>query len=134
MTYQIYAIYNADGSILGELRYLAQKLSGGASCPLCDITHGLNPRGKAQWRARSSTHAPVVWLHSDEQSEALAVFTKGRLPAVVVERDGTYVEVVNAEELAACHGDYLSFERLLSQRLAEVELDNKRSKAHSPAS
>lgn len=134
MTYQIYAIYNADGSILGELRYLAQKLSGGASCPLCDITHGLNPRGRAEWRAGSSTHAPVVWLHSNEQPAELALFTKGRLPAVVVKHNETYVQALSAAELAACHGDYGAFERLLSQRLSVLGLDNKPSKAHSSSS
>lgn len=134
MTHQIYAIYNAEASVLGELRYLAQKLSGGASCSLCNITHGLNPWGKAQWRAGSSTHAPIVWLHSDEQSEALAVFTKGQLPAVVVRCDESYVEAINAEELAACQGNYLAFERLLSQRLRELDLDNKLSKVHSSPS
>jgi len=35
----LYGIYNAEGTLLGELKYLFMKLSGRGSCALCDITH-----------------------------------------------------------------------------------------------
>ena len=41
-----YAIYDADGSFLGELRYLRDKCLGKADCALCDLSHGWNPLGR----------------------------------------------------------------------------------------
>ena len=35
-------LYNADGSLMGELRYARAKLTNSASCSLCDLTHGWN--------------------------------------------------------------------------------------------
>jgi hypothetical protein len=113
----LYAVYNADGSFIGELRYLADKLLRNAPCPLCDITHGLNPRGKACWRASRGAHAAFEWLHRDEQPADLAAFTDGRLPAVVMLKSGIYAEVLSADDLAACEGDFAAFEQLLSQRI-----------------
>ena len=37
---QLIGIYNAKGSIAGELAYLFGKLRGTAQCALCDISHG----------------------------------------------------------------------------------------------
>jgi hypothetical protein len=39
-------IYNADGTILGEISYVAKKLAGRGSCALCDITHGWTGRNR----------------------------------------------------------------------------------------
>lgn len=118
MTRQIYAVYNADGSLWGEAHYVVRKLIGRAACALCDITHGLNPRGKAQWRAGTCGHTPVIWLHRDEQPPELAAFTEGRLPVVVVNTRETYVELLSADDLVNCRGDFGVFDQLLSQRLA----------------
>jgi len=117
VTHILYAVYNADGSFIGELRYVADKLLRNAPCPLCDITHGFNPRGKACWRAKRSTQAALEWVHRDEQPAELAAFTDGRLPAVVMLSAGVYAEVLSADDLSACDGDFAAFEQLLSQRV-----------------
>lgn len=36
----VYAIYNAESSLVGELAYMAGKVIGNRACALCDITHG----------------------------------------------------------------------------------------------
>jgi hypothetical protein len=113
----LYAVYNADGSFMGELRYISDKLVHNASCSLCDITHGLNPRGKARWRTTRSGQPAVIWLHRDEQPPDLADVTKGRLPAVIMCKAGAYFEVLSADDLAACDGNYEAFELLLTQRV-----------------
>lgn len=117
MARTVYAVYNADGSFMGELRYIAEKLLHNASCSLCDITHGLNPRGKAGWRALRNAQPAVIWLHRDEQPPELAAATAGRLPAVMMQSADAYVEVLSANDLADCKGDYAAFEQLLTQRV-----------------
>lgn len=109
----VYAIYNAESSLVGELAYLAGKVIGNRSCALCDITHGWHPLGKSEWRKRDERELPVYWLHSDEQSYALKTFTEGRLPLVVADVAGTYDTLLTKEQLAACDGDYKRFSELL---------------------
>lgn len=110
----VYAIYNAESSLVGELAYLAGKVIGNRSCALCDITHGWHPLGKSEWRKRDERELPVYWLHSDEQSYALKTFTEGRLPLVVADVAGKYEALLTKEQLAACGGDYERFLELLT--------------------
>lgn len=110
----VYAIYNAESSLVGELAYLAGKVIGNRSCVLCDITHGWHPLGKSEWRKRDERKLPVYWLHSDEQSYALKTFTEGRLPLVVADVAGKYEALLTKEQLAACDGDYKRFLELLT--------------------
>lgn len=110
----VYAIYNAESSLVGELAYLAGKVIGNRSCALCDITHGWHPLGKSEWRKRDERELPVYWLHSDEQSYALKTFTEGRLPLVVADVGGKYDTLLTKEQLAACGGDYKRFLELLT--------------------
>jgi len=110
----VYAIYNAESSLVGELAYLAGKVIGNRSCALCDITHGWHPLGKSEWRKRDERELPVYWLHSDEQSYALKTFTEGRLPLVVADVAGKYEALLTKEQLAACGGDYKRFLELLT--------------------
>ena len=119
-SYKIYAVYDADDTPLGELAYLAGKLMGIRECGLCDISHGWNPLGKPRWREAQCGAADVHWLHRDEQSDAMAVITRGRLPAVILERGGHFEILLGRESLAACGGDYAAFEDLLARRLVEV--------------
>ena len=119
-SYKIYAVYDADGTALGELVYLAGKLLGTRECALCDISHGWNPLGKPRWREAQRGAADVHWLHRDEQSDAMAVLTRGRLPAVILERGGHFEILLERESLSACDGDYAAFEALLARRLIEV--------------
>ena len=39
---KLYAIYDADGTLLSELSYLKDKCLGKAECALCDLSHGWN--------------------------------------------------------------------------------------------
>ena len=117
--HHIYAIYNADGSIQGELSYLAGKVTGQRECALCDISHGLNPIGKPAWRRSQKTQPKVEWIHRDEQPEALAQFTAGKLPMVALVSAGVSTTLLDREALQSCQGDLATFERLLEERLSQ---------------
>ena len=45
---QYVGIYNADGTVLGEIAYVFAKYTGRRHCELCDITHG-TVRRKPSW-------------------------------------------------------------------------------------
>ena len=97
-------IYNADGTLLGELAYVVRKYTGRGHCELCDITHG-TVRRKPGWDAAcSEAGLQVELLHRDEADPA-QLAAAGDLPAVIADRDWKWVLVMGPAELAACNGD-----------------------------
>ncbi len=114
MTAQYFAIYDADGTLAGEVSYVLGKLAGNRHCALCDISHGWNPAGKKAWRKDSGLSCKLQWMHRDEQSSALAAYTQGKLPLVVEQRDDGFRTLLAAEKLETCGGDYETFLALLN--------------------
>ncbi len=110
---QYFAIYDADGSLAGELSYALGKLAGARRCALCDISHGWNPQGKAAWRAGSQLACGLQWLHRDEQTPAMAEYTRGQLPLVIAQTGDRFTTLLDADGLAACDGDYEAFAEAL---------------------
>lgn len=95
-------VYDADGTLVGELRYWIGARVGRAHCALCDITHG-SVRERPEWRAcRDGLAVPFETVHRDEQSPAVAGATAGSYPAVVATlEDGTALRLLDAEDLEA---------------------------------
>ena len=113
---QFVGIYDADGTLVGELRYALGKVTGRAKCALCDITHGWNPTGSRQWKqACAASPVELDLVHRDEATPAqLASVTA--LPAIA-SRDGDgWREIMTPADIADCDG---SPEALLS-RLAQL--------------
>jgi hypothetical protein len=105
---RLIGVYNADGTVLGELRYFARARFGRAHCALCDVTHGL-VRAKRDWQAWSDG-LPVSsdMYHRDDQPDALRR-CYDTPPIVAAKTDLGYVVLLGPEELAECRG---SAERL----------------------
>ena len=95
---QIVGIYNADGSIGGELSYALAKLTRRGSCELCDVTHGWNPLGKRSWKAAvERCSLDMKFIHRDEALPD-QLSAAGQLPAVVMSsHDGWRVLMTNSE-------------------------------------
>ena len=115
---ELVGVYHADGSLVGELRYLWGKFRGTAHCALCDITHA-TVREKAAFKAcRSRLPIPLRVLHLDERSEDLIEATEGRTPCVVGKAPDGWQMVLDAQTLDACKSSVECFERQLRLRLA----------------
>ena len=100
-------VYDADGSLLGELRYwVGAHLTGTRHCALCEITHGTF-REKARWRELAEELAvPFEAVHLDERTPAIAAVTEGVGACIVAERaDGSLEVVLGALDLDAMAGD-----------------------------
>ena len=110
-----YAIYDADGSFMGEIRYLRDKCLGKADCALCDLSHGWSPLGRSDWRRRIGVAASLNWLHRDELPDHVAAQIEGQLPCIAVDRSGEIDIVIGREALRGCGGDFSVFEHLLEQ-------------------
>lgn len=101
---EIVGVYDADGSLLGELRYVIGARLGNRHCSLCDITHGAL-REKAAWRAsRARLPVPVRMVHRDERDDELRRATP--VTPVVVARTGSgVVHLLGPADLEACRAD-----------------------------
>ncbi len=100
----VYGIYNADGSIIGELRYVFMKLSGRGSCSLCDITHTWAWKKQSFDIACKRSGFNFKLLHTNEATKEQLEAAKD-LPAILIYENGQYRRVMGPQELAECHKD-----------------------------
>ncbi|MGA1557168.1 MAG: hypothetical protein ACO4AY_14105 [Ilumatobacteraceae bacterium] len=99
---RLVGVYNADGTIRGELAYVVGKLLGRAHCGLCDITHGAVSE-RSDWKAcRAALPLAFDTYHRDDQPDAARPLTEGRLPAVLAETDAGFIVLLGPAELDAC--------------------------------
>ena len=86
----IYFIYDADGGILGKVKYWVNKniLKKGSSCELCDITHGT-------FFVRDAWLKFVAEL---EQKYKVEVLHRNELPTKVQERNFLFPCVIGESD------------------------------------
>ena len=93
-------VYDADGGLAGELRYVVGHLLGRTECALCDITHSPVRRRKAWDDYVASLPVPFVVLHRNERSPAERDATDGHEPCVIAETsEGRLVMLLEGTEL-----------------------------------
>lgn len=110
-------VYDADGSLVGELRYWFGTLFGAEHCSLCDLTHHRWGRRKDFAACAERLAVPIEYVHRDDLDERLRAVA-GRLPTVLGHR-GEEVEVLlGPDELAGLHGDVGAFELVLREAMA----------------
>jgi hypothetical protein len=120
---RLIGVYNADGGVVGELKYFFGHLIGIAKCELCDITHSLIQR-KSSWDRLASELKAEYGLdfaleHLNERSEAENKASAGREPCVLAEYpDGSLGMFLDRQELRVVGGDVDRFAKLVRARLA----------------
>lgn len=116
---RLIGVYDADGTVRGELAYWIGARLGRAHCSLCDITHGL-VRERDDWKAcRSELPVPFDTYHRDDQPSSVRSATRDAAPTVVAELEGgAIVVLLGAVELDRCDG---SGDRLVAAVEAAVE-------------
>ena len=119
----LYAIYDADGSLAGELRYLVDKFLGRADCALCDLSHGWHPAGKRAWRQQQGATTQLTWLHRDEVPHHVLAHVSKSLPCVATDTNGNVDILISKDELAGCEGNFTVFEQLLAEKLQGLAPD-----------
>jgi hypothetical protein len=114
-------VYDADGGLAGEVRYIVGHLLGRAECSLCDITHSSVRRRPAWDRMVARLGVPFDLVHRNEVPPGYTAALDGvELPVVVAElADGRIEVAVDAASLAACDGDIERFAAALAAWTAE---------------
>ncbi len=101
---RLVGVYDADGTLRGELTYWIGARLGRSHCALCDITHGL-VRERTEWTScRAGLPIPFDTFHRDDQPEAIRAALGCVYPAVVAETTTGIVVLLGPQRLAACDG------------------------------
>ena len=111
-------IYDADGGLVGEARYVVGHLLGRAECALCDIAHGTFRRKEAFDAVLTSVGIPTDVVHRNEQDPALAQASAAHLPCVMAQTTDGWTLLLDKAALEACEGDVRPFEAALTEALA----------------
>ena len=116
--HRLIGVYDAEGTLRGELAYWVGARLGRAHCALCDITHGTF-RERADWReCRADLGVEFETYHRDDQPDAVRDAAAGVVPVVLAETAVGFVVVLGPAELYSCQGSLTAFSELLEQRLA----------------
>ncbi len=101
---RLIGVYNAEGTVLGELAYFFGSRLGRAHCSLCDITHGA-VREKSEWQAcRRGLPVPFATYHRNDQPGEVRSAAAQIAPVVVAQTDGGMVVLLEPDALSACAG------------------------------
>lgn len=115
---ELVGVYDADGSLLGELAYAWGKVRGTRHCGLCDITHALVRRRPAWDAMAARLPVPVRLLHLDEPDAPLrAVVAATGAPVLLARRGEEWTTLVDAAGLDAMAGSVAAFEEVVRARL-----------------
>jgi hypothetical protein len=119
---RLIGVYNADGGIVGELKYFFGHLIGVAKCELCDVTH--SPiRRKASFDKLASDLKAEFGLemdlkHLNERTESETRASAGQEPCVLAQyADGSLGMFLDRAELSMVKGDVAKFEGIVRARL-----------------
>ena len=126
---KVVGIYNAEGSLWGELSYVSKKLLGLTQCSLCDLTHGWSPREKRSWReACSRSHVNITLLHLDELSDEQRSAFK-QAPTLLVEVNNSWQVLMGSEDISAFKNEPDRFLDDVALRLSRFEILDKEDSA-----
>lgn len=101
---RLIGVYNAEGTLRGEVAYWVGARLGRAHCSLCHITHGL-VRERSDWRAcRDGLPVPFETYHLDDQPDPVRTVLDGRAPAVVAETTSGLTVLLDGDAIERCGG------------------------------
>jgi hypothetical protein len=119
---KVYFIYNASGTLAGELNYLYGKYFLDEHCELCDITHS-TVSAKPEWKTWiSALKCENYVLHTNEANEMKVDYSAFELPVVLVDRGNGMEELVTKKEMADSGKGVEAFGVLFYRKLDEFGL------------
>lgn len=121
---ELIGVYNADGGLIGEARYLIGSLRGRTHCALCDITHS-PVRRKKQWdEMAKGLGVPFALDHLNDMPRDVGALVSDHGAPLVAARlaAGAVQLLLAAPQLETLDGSVTEFEVALRHELAAQEL------------
>ena len=111
-------VYDADGTVIGEIAYALRKVAGRGHCPLCDITHSWLGRRRSFDECAATLAVPLDLFHLDDQPERVRALSAGRTPLILASlEDGSVHELLSTADLATCQGSPAALVEMIELRL-----------------
>ena len=121
---KIYCIYNAEGSLKGELKYLYKKYFKDIKCSMCDITHSTFTQ-KKKWKNKCLTFPlEIECMHLDELPSDIKILVNDKTPCVVAQIHSINKIIIKDEELIHMDGDVDSFFSYLNKVVKIINRTN----------
>ena len=119
---RLIGVYDANGTLRGEIAYWIEARLGRRHCSLCEVTHGLFTV-KEEWK-RCRDGLPVAFdtFHRDDQPEVVRAATGDRAPVVLAETDGGLVVLLDGMQIEAADGDPQHLMQEIDDRVAAAGL------------
>jgi hypothetical protein len=112
----IIGVYDADGTIVGEISYWLGARLGVRHCALCDVTHGLFRRRREWDEQATRLGLPFVTHHRDDAPREVLDACRGGLPAVLLRNGDAVTLLLGPEEIRGCGADAAALvDRILSK-------------------
>ena len=114
---RLVGVYDADGSLRGEVAYWIRARLGRAHCALCDITHS-SVRERSEWKAcRTSLPVPFELFHRDDQPPEVRAAAGTEAPYVLAATESDLVLLLDGDALESCGGEIDAFADALDRAL-----------------
>jgi len=121
-TRRLVGVYDADGSLRGEVAYWIGARFGRTHCALCDITHS-SIRERSEWKAcRAGLPVPFELYHRDDQPREVQAAVGAEAPYVVADTGSDLVLLLDRDALEACGGAIDTFTEALEAALLRNRL------------
>jgi hypothetical protein len=100
---RLHGVYDASGTIVGEISYFLRRTFTNQHCSLCDITHSTFSR-RPTWDSCVANLGIEFQLHHRNDVPATVAATPGyATPCVICEyEDGSLTLFINSNELDSC--------------------------------
>lgn len=119
---RLVGVYDADGTVRGELAYWIGARLGRRHCSLCEITHG-SVRQRPEWKVcQEGLPVPFDTFHRNDVPDAVRSAACGQAPVVVAVTDEGHRLLLDAAELEACNGSIDRLVESIEQAAARLGL------------
>jgi len=102
---RLIGVYDANGTLRGEVAYWIGARLGRRHCSLCDVTHGLFAE-KGEWkRCREGLPVPFDTFHRDDQPDEVRRATGDQAPSVLAETADGLVVLLDGPRIELAGGE-----------------------------
>jgi hypothetical protein len=119
---RLIGVYDAEGTLRGEVAYWIGARLGRRHCSLCEVTHGLFTE-KNEWRScRDGLPVPFDTYHRDDQPPQIRVISENRAPVVVAETTTGHIVLLDGQRIEEADGDPHQLVELIERAVNERSL------------
>ncbi len=119
---RLIGVYDAEGTLRGEIAYWIGARLGRRHCSLCDVTHGTFTE-KGDWkRCRSSLPVRFETFHRDDQPDVVRAASGNQAPVITAELADDFVVLMTDARIRLAQGDPLRLVAMIEESMAESGL------------